>query len=410
MAPELWKTPDYWVSHWNYAEPVTANFSIPSKVKIHDSTLRDGVQEPGVTITFEDAIRIAEYLAEIGVQRLETGNPMSPDDEKVIRELVKRKLNIEILPFCGMNIAGIEKAIDLGVKGLVMPCPASEYEINAAGQTFDKIAEGAIKATRFAHEHGLWVTLFTIDASRSEESQYINFVDKINKEGYFDALCVADTRGVLNPQAVFHLVKKLKDLTNKSIEIHVHNNFGLAVANTTAAVIAGSDVIHTSIDGIGASAGNCPLAEAAVALKTLYGVDTGIKYDKLFEITRKVTALLHTQLPLKRPLMGEMVFMVEVDRQASLQWKVEQQGKKFNMLDEHPLRPEWIGQAPGQKIAMGRKAGRANVEIWAREMNIALTEDEVVKVLDEVKKKSTELKRLITKAEFLEITKGIKGS
>lgn len=366
-------------------------------------------RNPGVSITFNDAIKIAEYLAETGVQRIETGNPMSPDDEKIIRELVKRNLGIEVLPFCGMNISGIEKAIDMGVKGLVMPCPSSEYEINAAGQTFEIIAEGAIKATQFAHQHGLWVTLFTIDASRSEENNYLSFVDKINKEGYFDALCVADTRGVLNPQAVFYLVRKLKDLTKKSIEIHVHNNFGLAVANTTAAVIAGSDVIHTSIDGIGASAGNCPLAEAAVALKALYGVDTGIKYEKLFEVTQKVTALLGTQLPSKRPLVGDMIFMVEVDRQASAQRKVELQGKTFNMLDEHPLRPEWIGQSAGQKIVLGRKAGRANVEIWAQEMNINLSEEEVGRVLEEVKKKSAELRRLISKKEFLEITRQVKG-
>ncbi len=406
---EPWKTDDFWVSPWNFKEEVTRDFRIPPQVKVHDSTLRDGVQEPGITLDLDGSIRIAEKLAEVGVHRIEIGHGgASPEEEKTIKEVVKRNLGMEIFTFCGPRVESVEKAMECGVHGLLIPLFSSEYEIQAVGRPVEAILEGIIEATRFAHEKGLYVTLFTIDATRAEESFYFNLVDKVSRDGYYDGMGIADTRGVLNPQGVFCFVSRLKERINKSVEIHVHNNFGLAVANTISGVLAGSDVIHTTINGVGASAGNCPLSEVAVALRVLYGVDTGVKYNKLVELTRLGAELTGRAVPPMRSLVGDMIYAVEVERIASLQRMVEQEGKEFNMLGEHPIKPEFVGHAPGQRVMMGSKAGRANVEIWAEEMNITLTDDEVTGVLAGVKKKAAEVKRLLTRDEFREIIGQVK--
>ena len=403
-------TEGFRTSHWNFNEALTRDFRIPKKVIVHDCTLRDGLQEPGITLSLDDSIHIAEKLAEVGVHRVEIGHGgMNPEEAKTIKEIAKRNLGPEIFTFCGPRAENIDKAIDCGVNGLLIPFFSSEYEVQATGRTKESIVDSTIEATCYAREKGLWVTLFTIDATRSEDSFYFNMVEKIVEDGYFDSICVADTRGVLNPQAVSFFVKRIKEKINRSVEIHVHNNFGLAVANTAAGVIAGCDIIHSTINGVGASAGNCPLSEIAVTLRVLYGIDTGIKHDKLVDLTRFGARLLGRPIPPMRPLVGDMIYAVEVERIAALQRSAEQQGKEFDILNEYPVKPEFVGHKPGQRIMLGANAGRANVEIRAEEMNITLTHDQITAVLAEVKRKGKEVKRVLTEEEFREITDRIKA-
>ena len=408
---ESWFTEDYRVSHWNFNEGLTRDFRIPKKVKVHDCTLRDGLQEPGVTLTLDDSIRIAERLAEVGVDRLEIGHGgMNPEEAKTIKEIARRRLGPEIFTFCGPRAENIDKALECGVNGLLIPFFSSEYEVKATGRTAEQILEGTIEATHYAHDKGLWVTLFTIDATRAEEGFYFDMVGKVARDGYFDSMCVADTRGVLNPQAVSFFIRRIREKINRPVEIHVHNNFGLAVANTAAGVIAGSEIVHCTLNGVGASAGNCPLSEIAVTLRILYGIETGIKYNKLVDLAQFGAKTLGRPVPPMQPLVGDMIYSVEVERIAALQRAAEKEGRVFDILNEHPVRPEFVGHPPGQRIMLGANAGRANVEIRAEEMGIQLDEGELLKVLADVKRKGAEAKRVLTREEFKEIVERIKGS
>ncbi|MFC1984304.1 pyruvate carboxyltransferase, partial [Chloroflexota bacterium] len=386
-----WRTENWWVSHWNFHPEVTKEFNPPKKVIIHDITMRDGEQEPGVVFNVDDKIRIAEKLAEIGVQRIEGGMvAVSPEDREAVKQMVKRNLGAEILAFCRAMVEDVKMAVDCGVNGVVIEIPGSEHGIRNRGKTVEWAQEQAIQSTHYAHEQGLWVTFFTIDATRAEENFYFNFLDKVIKEGHCDGLAAVDTIGVLNPQGAFYYIKQVKERIDRPLEVHFHNNFGLAVANTIAGVLAGGEVIHTTINGLGGSAGNCPMAETVMSLLCLYGIDTGLDYSKLKETTNLVAELSGRTIPPNRPIVGDQIYTTEIGLGAASELAARATGApRFQVPN-----PEFTGHAPGD-VVMGKKAGNANVQIWAEEMGIELNVEEARAVLAQVKRKGGEVRRLL---------------
>jgi len=404
---EPWKTDDWWVSHWNFREEVAKDFQAPKQVKIHDVTLRDGEQEPGIVFSIDDKIRIAEKLAEIGVQRIEAGNvAVSPEDRKAIKEIVKRNLGPKIFGFSRAIVEDVKMAVDCGVSGIVIEIPVAEPMIRAGGKTVEWALDRAIKATQFAHEQGLWVSFFTIDASRAEEDFYFNFVENVGGDGYYDGLVVVDTFGVMNPQSAFYFMKRIKERINKPLEIHFHNHFGLAVANTVAGVVAGGEVIHTTINGIGGGSGNCPMTETVMSLLALYGIDTGINYNKLIEATKLVSELSERPIPPNRPFVGDMIYTAEIGVQAANMLAARRAG---TIPVDQTMNPAFVGHKPGG-VVMGKKSGKANIRMWAEDMGLELTDDEVREILVRVKAKGIEVRRLLTEAEFREITEQVKAA
>jgi len=258
-----WKTPNWHVSPWNYLEEVTRDFQPPKQVKIHDITLRDGEQQAGIIFTKDDKIRIAEKLAEVGIHRIETGMPaVSPNDEAAIREIVKRNLNSEIFCFSRCMVRDVKLAADCGVDGIVIEIPSSAHLIKEAYQwPLEKAIDLSIEATAFAKEQGLYTVFFTIDATRSDMNWLLDLVDRVATKGHMDAFTLVDTFGVLSPQAASYFTKRVKERITKPLEIHFHPDFGLGVANTINAVLAGAEVIHSTVTGIGERAGNTPMEE-----------------------------------------------------------------------------------------------------------------------------------------------------
>jgi len=404
-AEAPWQTENWWVSHWNFHPEVTKEFNPPKKVIIHDITMRDGEQEPGVVFNVDDKIRIAEKLAEMGVQRIEGGMvAVSPEDREAVKQMVKRNLGPEILAFCRAMVEDVKMAVDCGVDGVVIEIPGSEHGIRDRGKTVEWAQEQAIQSTYYAHEQGLWVTFFTIDATRAEENFYFNFLDKVIKEGHCDGLAAVDTIGVLNTQGAFYYMKQVKKRIDKPLEVHFHNNFGLAVANTIAGVLAGGEVIHTTINGLGGSAGNCPMAETVMSLLCLYGIDTGLDYSKLKETTELVAELSGRTIPPNRPIVGDQIYTTEIGIGAASVLAARATGTPGFQVPN----PEFTGHAPGD-VVMGKKAGNANVQIWAEEMGIELTVEEARAVLAQVKRKGGEVRRLLTRDEFREITEQVKS-
>jgi isopropylmalate/homocitrate/citramalate synthase len=401
-----WKTPDWHVSPWNYLPEVTMDFKPPARVKIHDITLRDGEQQAKVIFTKDDKIRIAEKLAEIGVHRIETGMPaVSPNDEAAIREIVKRNLSSDIFCFCRCMLKDVELAADCGVKGIVIEIPASKHLIEQGYQwPLEKAIDLSIKATAYAKEKGLYTVFFTIDATRSDLQWLLNLVNRVATEGHMDAFTLVDTFGVLSPQAATYFTRKVKERIDKPIEIHFHPDFGLGVANTINAVLAGGEVIHTTVTGIGERAGNTPMEETVLALLTMYGIDTGIDYSKLNETAKLVQELSGVKVPGNRPFIGDDAYTIESGIVTG--W--------FKNVFEHnpttvfPVHPDFVGHEK-PKIVMGKKSGLDNVHIWAEKLNIELGEDEDMAVLKEVKRKSHDLKRVLTEREFEEICEGRAG-
>jgi isopropylmalate/homocitrate/citramalate synthase len=401
-----WKTDNWFVSSWNYLEEVTKDFHPPQKVKIHDITLRDGEQQAGVIFTKDDKIRIAEKLAEVGVHRIEAGMPaVSPRDEAALREIVKRNLKSEIFCFCRCVVDDVKRAADCGVKGIVIEIPASVHLVEQAYKwPLEKAIDLSIKATAFAKEKGLYTVFFTIDGTRTDLKWLLDLVDRVAREGHMDAFTLVDTFGVLSPQAASYFTKKVKERVSKPLEIHFHSDFGLGVANTIMAVLSGAEVIHSTVTGIGERAGNAPMEETVLALLTMYGIDVGIDYSKLNELSKLVQTLSGTQVPSNRPFIGEGAYTIESGIVTG--WFKNAFGK--NPTTVFPVRPEFVGHdAP--KIFMGKKSGADNIEIWTKKLGIQLSEKETLAVLQEVKLKSHDLKRVLNENEFKEIVKKIKA-
>ena len=401
----LWKTDNWFVSPWNYLAEVTKDFTPPEQVKIHDTTLRDGEQQAGLMFTKEEKLQIAEKLAELGVHRIEAGTPaVSPEDEAAIREIVKRKLGPQIFALSRCIEDDIRRAADCGVDGVTVEIPSSEHLIELGYRwSLEKAMDMPIKATKLAHELGLYVAFFTVDASRAQLEWVLRLLEHVAHEGHMDSLCLVDTFGCLTPEAVAYVVKRTKERIHKPLEAHYHNDYGLGVANTIKAVLGGAEVIHTTVNGLGERSGNTPMEETVLALLTLYGIDTGIKYHKLRELAKLVERIAGVPMAPNRGFVGDQAFHVEsgivVDWYRNI-------GEEADIM-AFPIHYSFVGNEEPEVI-IGKKSGKGNIAVLAQRMGIDLSAEEVTEVTRRVKAKSYEKKGAITEAEFRRIVEEVK--
>jgi isopropylmalate/homocitrate/citramalate synthase len=402
-----WKTEHWFVSPWNYLDDGVKDCQPPDKVKIHDVTLRDGEQQAGIIFTQDDKIRIAEKLSEVGIQRIEAGMPaVSPRDEAAIREIVKRNLKSQIFCFCRCMVDDVKLAGDCGVDGIVIEIPSSAHLIEQGYRwPLEKAVELSTKATAFAKEQGLYTVFFTIDATRSDLNWLLDLVNRVASEGHMDAFTLVDTFGVLSPQAASYFTKTVKKRISKPLEIHFHSDFGMGVANTVNAVLAGGEVIHTTVLGIGERAGNTPMEETVLALRTMYNIDVGIDYGKMNELSQLVRELSGVDVPTCRPFIGDGAYTIESGIVTGWYRNVFEE----NPTTLYPVHPGFVGRGD-PKILMGKKSGLDNVWVWCDKLGIELSEDEALEVLKAVKLKSHDLKRVLTEEEFMELAEQVRGT
>ena len=401
---EPWKSDRWFSSPWNYLPEVTADFNFPEEVTIHDVTLRDGEQQAGVEFTADEKVRIAEALAEAGVHRIEAGLPaVSPSDKQAIERMVAAGLPTEVYAFSRCMVPDVELALDCGVKGVVMEVPASHHLIEKAYKwPVEKAIEASVEATKYAHENGLKVTFFPIDATRSSMTELLDDLETVATNGHVDNIALVDTFGVTSPHAIRYYTQRVKERLDVPLETHFHMDFGMGVANSILAVAEGASVIHTTVSGIGERAGNAPTEETVLALLTMYGVDTGIKTEKFTEIARLVAELSGVTQPANRPVTGEMLYKVESGIIAT--W-VKNVGD--DLLEPFPYRPELVGQS-APEIVLGKGSGLDSVAIWLGRHGIYDAETkEIEAILAEVKGRSLAKKGLLDDEEFLDIVREV---
>jgi isopropylmalate/homocitrate/citramalate synthase len=397
MSEQPWKTDKWFVSPWDFESAVRDQLHFPKQIKFHDITLRDGEQQTGVIFTKDDKIRIAEALAEAGVHRIEAGMPVvSPSDNAAIKEIVKRNLGPQIFAFSRCMVDDVKRAVDCGVSGIVMEVPSSTHIIEYAYKwPLEKAIDLSIESTAYAHSQGLEIVFFPIDFSRAEMKWVLDLILRVANEGHMDALALVDTFGVVSPHAMQYLVREVKKRVNKRLEAHFHMDFGMGIANTIMALAEGVEVVHSTVLGLGERAGNVPLEETAMALLTLYGIDTGLKYDKLYGLARLVEQLSGHKVASNRPVVGEQLFQIESGIIASW-WQ--------NCGQDHPteLFPfHWdvVGQPPA-KVVLGKGSGIDSIKAALKGIGVDATEEEAMQVVMGVKEHSLGTKALLTEAEF----------
>jgi isopropylmalate/homocitrate/citramalate synthase len=399
MTAAPWHTDRWFTSPWNFLDEIRDGLSLPASLEVHDVTLRDGEQQAGVVFTTDDKLRIAEALAEAGVHRIEAGLPaVSPADDEAVRKMVAAGLPSTIYAFSRCMVDDVQRAADCGVEGVVMEIPSSHHLIEKAYRwPVERAIDASIEATSLAHELGLKVSFFPIDATRAGLVEYLDLLERVATDGHVDAVGLVDTFGVLSPHGVRLFVRQTRERLGVPLETHFHMDFGLGVANTLIAVAEGVEVIQTTVTGIGERAGNTPMEETVLALLTMYGVDAGIRTERFFELSKLVMELAQVSQPSNRPVVGERLYNVE---SGIISTWVRNVGDELQ--ESFPYRPELVGQ-PGPVLVLGKGSGLDSVAAALERVGRTASTEQMQSILDEVKARSLAVKGLVDDDAFVQI-------
>jgi isopropylmalate/homocitrate/citramalate synthase len=397
MTSQPWHTAQWFVSPWNYLPEVTKPFRFPEEIQIHDLTLRDGEQQAGVLFCKEDKVRIAEALAELGVHRIEAGTPaVAKDDEDAVREIARRNLGPRIFALARCILDDVKRVADCGVDGAIVEIPCSEHILEHAYRwPLERAIEASIAATRYAHEQGLYVVFFPIDATRTDIDWYLTLIEQVAAEGWMDALALVDTTGTISAHAVPFMVRRTQERIHKPLELHLHSDFGHGVVGTIAGLASGASVAHLTMNGIGERAGNAPLEETVISLLTQYGVDVGLCYEKLYPVARLVRELGGFETADNRPVTGDRLFHVESGIITDW-WR---NCGEEHILEVFPYRWDLVGQ-PEPQMALGKLSGTASVLTALEKRGISATEGQVGDILLRVKQKAIAQRSELTEGQF----------
>jgi isopropylmalate/homocitrate/citramalate synthase len=405
VADEPWKTEKWFSSPWNYLPEVLESVRPPTSVQVHDVTLRDGEQQAGVVFTRDDKVRIAEALAEAGVHRIEAGLPaVSAADDAAVRDIVNLGLPSTIYAFSRCTTDDVKRAADCGVAGVVMEIPSSHHLIEKAYRwPVERAIDASIEATSLAHELGMSVSFFPIDATRAGLTEYLDLVERVGRDGHVDAVGLVDTFGVLSPHAVGLFVRQTRARLGVPLETHFHMDFGLGVANTLLAVAEGVEVVQTTVSGIGERAGNTPMEETLLALLTMYGLDTGVRTERFFDLSKMVMELARVCQPSNRPVVGERLYNVE---SGIITTWVRNVGDE--LTEAFPYRPELVGQ-PQPELVLGKGSGLDSIAAWLDKHHREATPEQRQEILVGVKERSLADKELLDDDRFIEIVDSVTG-
>lgn len=382
---------------WNIANEATENRTPPSSVVVIDCTLREGEQTPGVVIRRDDKLRLAETLVEAGFRQLEVGMPaISAHEAETIRLITGRKLGCLCYTVTMATKDDILLAKECGADGIGLSLPSGRLQLEAKlGWSQDRVIDTAVSLTNFAHSQGLLVTLSPYDTFRADASFLERYLRTVKKDGHLDRLRIVDTVGCAAPHAVTALVRRMKHWTDGAlpIEVHCHNDFGLAVANTIAGVMSGGEVVSTTVNGIGERAGGASTQQVVAALELLYGVGTGIDLQRLPALARLVETISGVPMSPYEPLVGSLTFQMESGSVIS--------GFLKDPLVAFPFPPELIGARP--TVILGKKSGRHAVLHKLSELGVTpLTDDAVARLLRRVKSHAEETGAAVPNEIFAE--------
>jgi isopropylmalate/homocitrate/citramalate synthase len=392
----------WWVSPYNFVPEVRQKLKLPPKVEIHDATLRDGEQTPGVVFSVEDKLAIATKLSEVGVERIEAGLPaVSAQDAESIRQISKLGLSSRIFTFARAMKQDIDMALECGAHGVVIEVPIGYPKlVTQFGWTWEDVFNKSRDVINYARECGLYAVFFPYDTTRARAEDLENLCKAIMNESPPDSVGIVDTMGCATPEAIKYMVRWVKEMTGLPIEIHTHNDFGMGVATELAAVTAGAEVVHSCANGLGERTGNAAMEELMLGLDLLYGYDTGYKLDKLPELAALISGISNIPIARNKPVLGHGNFIRESG--IGIQYVMHD---PLVMFGTHPALTGRSGE-----VVLGKKSGKASILYKLEELGIdGVAEDKIGDILSAVKDKGIAKKDILTDAEFVSIVKEVAG-
>jgi isopropylmalate/homocitrate/citramalate synthase len=367
----------------------------PQTVRVADCTLRDGEQQAGIVFTRQDKVDIAHALDCLGVYEIEAGTPASSEeDRQAIEEIAGAGLKAKVSALARGRRDDIDLVARTGAYAARLSMPISTIQrVNKLKLGDEEYLKLAREMTDYAKERGLAVIFSPYDTTRSDLPLLRRLLEQFNRAGTVDRVRIVDTTGCATPQIIGLLVREMKKVTDIPIEIHCHDDFGLAVANTIAGVQQGAEYVSVTVNGIGERSGNASLEETALALKVLYGVDCGLDMAKFVEISRLVEERSGIMLQAHKAVVGRGAFSHESGMVVA--------GLLKEPFTAESYVPELVGQK--REVVLGKKSGVASVEAKLKQLGIAVPADALPGLLTKVKEEAVRTKRPINEDRLREL-------
>jgi len=321
------------------------------KISILDSTLREGEQHPGISFTNKQRIQIAWLLDSFGVNQIEISPVVSHDHFEATKTIIKQGLGADILAHVRALKSDVEVAIDCNATWVATYMGISDIHLATKLKISREEAKiRALEVADYIKSHGLKSRFTMEDASRTDPQFLIEMCKEMNSRG-IERISIPDTVGIMRPQGMYNLVKMVHeniDTNVSSLDVHCHNDVGLALANALAGCEAGANQIHTTIDGLGERTGIPSLAETAVALTLIYKIPNDFRLHMLRDLSRTIVDYTHMETPESKPIVGESAYKHKAGTHLAA---ILQNPSAYEILE-----PRLVGNR--RKIVFGELAGK----------------------------------------------------
>jgi 2-isopropylmalate synthase len=378
--------------------PETKSKFLPKRVFIWDETLRDGEQTPGVALTIDEKIEIAKKLDEVGAAIVAVGFPaVSNEEKKGVAAVAKEGLNrASVAAPARAVITDVEACIEAGVQEVPIFIATSDFRLKyQLRMTREEMLERLTKCIEFGKEHGLIIDYIAEDATRSN-MEFLCQAYRTAIDAGVDKICIADTVGFVRPEVMRHIIREVKgQLWTKSkykvpMSVHCHDDFGLATANTLAAIEEGVTYPQVCVNAFGERAGNAAFEEVVMALEELYGIDTGVETEKLYSLSKLVERHFVVPLPLHKAISGDNAFTHSSG--------IHSHGQLTHSMTYEPINPFLVGRR--REFHLGKFVGRHFVEYLLKMGGVKATPEQAREITDRVKRTHEEHKKTQSKAAF----------
>ena len=369
------------------------------RIRIFDTTLRDGEQTPGVALGAAEKVTIAQLLDGLGVDTIEAGFPAnSPGEFAAVKAVADAGLKAEIAGLNRCTQEDLDASIRAGVDAAHVFIATSDIHLkHKLKMSREQVLERATWAIDYAKSHGLVVEFSSEDATRTDLA-FLKTVHRAVQEAKADRIDVADTVGSMSPSAMRYLIGALKEVTRVPLAVHCHNDFGLATANSLAAVEAGADQVHVTVNGIGERAGNASLEEVVMGLHAFYGAATGIDTTQLARASKLVSRLTGVAVQPNKAIVGDNAFAHESG--------IHVHGILGDGSTYEAMAPDLVGKQ--RTIVVGKHTGVHSVENRLTGYGFDLTKEQLADVTARVKKLAEGGKQ-VDDAELLALAYDVQG-
>jgi len=368
-----WINKDKHTSLYNFLDIPQEELNFPNDIVVTDCTLRESDQYAGVALTKEDKVTFASALDKVGIQQIEIGMPaITPEERETAEAIVNLGLKAKLIALCRAKKEDIDLAASLGVWGAVVSMPSGYLQIEKRLKWEpQRVIDTAMEMASYAHEKGLFVDLSPYDTTRAHPDFLQKYISTVTAQGTVDRVRLVDTTGCITPHGIRSLIKIMREVTDLPIELHLHNDFGLAVASTIAGLGAGANVISSSFNGMGERSGNTPTEEVVTALHLLYNIDIGLNYDKVYETSLLLQKLTGVKMHPHKSVVGQNSF-------------TQISGLVLAGFKEDPFvglsyLPEVVGQIT--TVSLGKATGKASIEWKLEQLGLDASDDQIRKIV-----------------------------